>query len=194
MEYRIQAESWLRIFRLKAVLHAQQNDRRMRQMKDEQVSSTSAAGCRFCQLINREVPGAIVFEDEVTLAFLDHRPLFPGHCLLVPKYHYQTLTDLPAELVAPLFTNARLLAIAVEEAMDAEGTFVAMNNRVSQSVPHIHIHIVPRRRKDGLRGFFWPRQKYNNELEVTEVQRAIKTIVERLQKLNTEDWHAEQSN
>ncbi len=91
-----------------------------------------------------------MFEDAVSLAFLDHRPLFPGHSLLVPKNHYETLNDLPAELIEPLFTNARLMARAVEQAMEAEGTFIAINNRISQGVPHLHIHIVPRRKKDGL--------------------------------------------
>ena len=86
--------------------------------------------------------------------------MFPGHCLLIPKKHYETLTDLPQQLIAPLFGNAQQLAGAVEQAMGADGTFVAINNRVSQSVPHLHVHIVPRRKKDGLRGFFWPRQKY----------------------------------
>ena len=95
-----------------------------------------------------------------TLAFLDHRPLFPGHTLLVPRAHIETLLDLPDDVLPELFANARLLARAMEEALGAEGSFVAINNRVSQSVPHLHVHVVPRRRKDGLRGFFWPRQKY----------------------------------
>ena len=141
--------------------------------------------CLFCQVIQGEVPAAIVFQDELTLAFLDHRPVFSGHCLLVPKHHIETLADLPAELIAPVFSNAQLLARAVEEAMEADGTFVAMNNRVSQSVPHLHIHIVPRRKKDGLRGFFWPRQKYANELEMANVQRLIQTRIGVLQELKT---------
>jgi histidine triad (HIT) family protein len=142
--------------------------------------------CLFCQVIKAEVPAAVVFEDELTFAFLDHRPLFPGHCLLVPKQHFETLADLPAELIAPLFSNAQLLVRAVEEVMEAEGTFVAMNNRVSQSVPHFHIHIVPRRKKDGLKGFFWPRQKYANELEMTNVQRMIKKRITALQELRAQ--------
>jgi histidine triad (HIT) family protein len=116
----------------------------------------------------------VVFEDAVSLAFLDHRPLFPGHCLLIPKQHYETLADLPPEAVGPLFQNARLLARAVEEAMAAEGTFVAVNNKVSQSVPHLHVHIVPRRKGDGLRGFFWPRQKYRDQEELQQTQEAIR--------------------
>src|SRR5687768_1348397 len=94
------------------------------------------------------------------MAFLDHRPLFEGHCLLIPRTHCETFADLAVELVGPLFEKARLLSMAIEQGLGADGTFLAMNNRVSQSVPHFHIHIVPRRRKDGLRGFFWPRQKY----------------------------------
>ena len=119
----------------------------------------------------------MVFEDEISLAFLDHRPVFPGHCLLIPKNHYETLTDLPEDLIGPFFKNAQLLSRAVESAMEAHGTFVAMNNRVSQSVPHLHTHIVPRRRKDGLKGFFWPRQPYQSDEEVETVQSAIRTAL-----------------
>ena len=133
--------------------------------------------CLFCGIVNGEVSASIVFEDEVSTAFLDHRPLFPGHCLLVPKEHFETLTDLPVALVGPLFQNAQILARAVEIALEAEGTFVAMNNRVSQSVPHLHVHIVPRRKKDGLKGFFWPRHKYANEDEILEVQKAIRAAI-----------------
>ena len=134
--------------------------------------------CAFCRVVNGELPAAIVFQDEVALAFLDHRPLFPGHCLLVPRQHVETLTDLPKELIAPFFSSAQLLAGAVEQALDAEGTFVAMNNRVSQSVPHLHVHIVPRRRKDGLKGFFWPRKKYFSEEEMLQTQEAIRSAID----------------
>lgn len=125
--------------------------------------------CLFCRIVSGEVSAVVVYEDANTFAFLDHRPLFPGHTLLVPREHYETLADLPAAQVGPLFKNAQLLSRAVESAMEAEGSFVAMNNRVSQSVPHLHVHIVPRRRKDGLKGFFWPRTKYRSdeELEIT---------------------------
>lgn len=112
------------------------------------------SNCVFCKVINGDVAANIVFEDSLSVAFLDHRPLFPGHCLLVPKEHIETLGDLPKKLIAPLFSNVQLLSQAVEQALAAEGSFVAMNNRVSQSVPHLHVHIVPRRRKDGLKGFF----------------------------------------
>ncbi len=102
----------------------------------------------------------MIFEDCVSLAFLDRRPLFPGHCLLVPKAQYETVADLPAPLIRPLFQNTQSLERVIEEGLAADGTVVAINNRVSQSVPHVHIHLVPRHLKDGLKGFFWPRQRY----------------------------------
>ena len=136
--------------------------------------------CKFCQIMAGERPGLEVLADEISFAFLDDRPLFPGHVLLVPKTHYQTLQDLPVELLGPLFANARLLARAVEEGLGAEGTFVAINNRVSQSVPHLHIHVVPRRRKDGLKGFFWPRHKYRDEDHMREVQQILQAAIKGL--------------
>ncbi|HXQ72959.1 MAG TPA: HIT family protein [Pyrinomonadaceae bacterium] len=136
--------------------------------------------CLFCRIASGDVSSVVVFEDKNTLAFLDHRPLFPGHTLLVPREHYETLTDLPAKQVGPLFENTQLLARAVESAMEAEGTFVAMNNRVSQSVPHLHIHVVPRRRKDGLKGFFWPRTKYKTQEEMEMVQQKIAAVLEKI--------------
>ena len=138
--------------------------------------------CLFCGIISGEVSATVVFQDDISLAFLDNRPLFPGHCLLVPKDHFETLSDLPADLVGPFFSNVQLLARAVEVAVDAEGSFVAMNNRVSQSVPHLHVHIVPRRKKDGLKGFFWPRNKYESEAQIVEVQSAIQTAVATIRK------------
>jgi histidine triad (HIT) family protein len=129
--------------------------------------------CLFCRIVSGELPATIVYEDENSIAFLDHRPLFPGHTLLIPRQHVETLGELPKKLVAPYFDAAQLLAVTVEAAMEAEGTFVAMNNRVSQSVPHLHVHIVPRRRKDGLKGFFWPRTKYKSDEEMEEVQSKI---------------------
>jgi histidine triad (HIT) family protein len=131
--------------------------------------------CVFCAIVaGRQDETGIVFEDAVSLAFLDRRPLFPGHCLLIPKRHIETLPDVPPELIQPLFANAQLLARAVETGLGAEGTFVAINNRVSQSVPHLHIHIVPRRRKDGLKGFFWPRQAYKDPEAMREAADAIR--------------------
>jgi histidine triad (HIT) family protein len=119
----------------------------------------------------------LVLEDDSSLAFLDHRPVFPGHVLLVPKVHYETLADLPPEMIGSLFQNAQLLSRAVEQGLDAHGTFVGINNRVSQSVPHLHVHIVPRRRKDGLRGFFWPRHKYESVEQMLQIQEAIRAAV-----------------
>ena len=140
------------------------------------------ATCLFCKVASREVTAREVFEDEISLAFLDHRPVFPGHCLLIPKAHYETFSDFPGPLIAPFFQNAQLLTRAVELAMEAHGTFVAINNRVSQSVPHLHTHIVPRRRKDGLKGFFWPRHPYKSEDEPELVQGRIREAVAQLSK------------
>ena len=114
------------------------------------------------------------------MAFLDARPLFPGHTLLVPREHVETLPELPGAALQAFFGNSQLLCRAVESAMDAEGSFVAVNNRVSQSVPHLHVHIVPRRKKDGLRGFFWPRTKYEDDERMAEAQAAIRKAVARL--------------
>jgi histidine triad (HIT) family protein len=141
-----------------------------------------AKACVFCEIVRGAQPAQIVFEDEQSIAFLDQRPLFPGHCLLVPRQHHETLQDLPAGLIAPLFLNAQLLTKAVELGMQADGVYVAMNNRVSQSVPHLHVHVVPRRRKDGLRGFFWPRNKYSGEQEEAAARDAIRAAVERLRR------------
>ncbi len=138
--------------------------------------------CLFCGIINGEISASVVFEDDISLAFLDHRPLFPGHCMLIPKNHFETLSDLPAELVGPFFKNVQLLAAAVEVALEAEGSFVAMNNRISQSVPHFHVHIVPRRKKDGLKGFFWPRTKYKDEMDLAAVQKLIQAAVTEIKK------------
>jgi histidine triad (HIT) family protein len=140
----------------------------------------ASAECIFCQVAAHSIPANVVFEDESSIAFLDHRPLFPGHCLLIPKVHYETLSDLPPALIGPLFSNAQRIARAVEKGMSAEGSFVAINNRVSQSVPHMHVHIVPRRKKDGLRGFFWPRNRYPSEEVALEAQRAIALELERV--------------
>ena len=136
--------------------------------------------CAFCNIITGVVAAPIVFEDESSVAFLDHRPVFPGHCLLVPRNHFETLADLPVNLVGLFFANTQLLARAVEQALEAQGTFVGINNRVSQSVPHLHIHIIPRRKKDGLRGFFWPRQRYESDEQMRSVQEAIKSVVAEL--------------
>ena len=138
--------------------------------------------CLFCGIVSSEIEAAIVFEDKDTIAFLDHRPVFPGHCLLLPRQHFETLSDLPNDLIEPLFTKAKLLSQAVELALEADGSFVAMNNRVSQSVPHLHVHVVPRRRKDGLRGFFWPRHKYESSEQMQLTAEAIRLAIKNLGK------------
>jgi histidine triad (HIT) family protein len=135
------------------------------------------AACVFCSVVAGSTPAAIVYEDESCLAFLDNRPLFPGHCLLIPREHHETLPDLPAHLLEPLFRATQIVARAVETAMQGDGSFVAMNNRVSQSVPHLHVHIVPRRRKDGLKGFFWPRYPYKDQGEMETVRQAIRNAI-----------------
>jgi histidine triad (HIT) family protein len=129
-----------------------------------------------------------VHQDEETIAFLDKHPLFPGHLLLSPVKHYETLPDLPPELAGSMMRKTQLLARAVESAMEAEGTFIAINNRVSQTVPHLHIHVVPRRRRDGLRGFFWPRQPYKDDAAREAARAAIEREMQKLynNRLNTE--------
>ena len=130
--------------------------------------------CLFCSIVRGDTPAAVVDETPETVAFLDHRPLFFGHTLLVPRPHHVTLPDLPVELVQPLFVQAQRLARAMGDAFGAAGSFVAMNNVVSQSVPHLHIHVVPRTKGDGLKGFFWPRTKYADD-------DAAAAVAERLQ-------------
>ena len=137
----------------------------------------TTAECVFCKIVDGRLDSPIVFEDDSTLAFLDHRPLFPGHTLVIPKQHFETLVDLPSAMVPTFFWNVQLLSRAVERAMDAEGTFVAMNNRVSQSVPHLHVHVVPRRKKDGLKGFFWPRTKYSDQEELNHVKSRLRSVI-----------------
>ncbi|MCQ4041360.1 HIT family protein [Streptantibioticus rubrisoli] len=133
--------------------------------------------CIFCAIAAGEARAHRVFEDEVTVAFLDARPLFPGHVLVVPRRHAHTLTDLPEADVGPFFTRVRLITAAVERAMAAAGSFVAANNRISQSVPHFHVHVVPRNPKDGLRGFFWPRHRYASDREAAEVAARVRTAL-----------------
>src|SRR5580704_19021958 len=138
----------------------------------------TSTSCRFCQIALHA--NYIVFEDDISIAFLDFRPLFMGHTLLIPKAHYETLADLPLKVLGPFFANVQLLARAVEQGMQAEGSFVAINNRVSQSVPHLHVHIVPRRKKDGLRGFFWPRQAHPEEAQMQRAQAASREALARI--------------
>ena len=139
----------------------------------------SDAGCLFCRIVSGSEPAAVVLDDDAAVAFLDTRPLFVGHTLVVPRHHHETLVDLPVEAVDPLFRRVRRLAAAVGHAFDAPGTFVAMNNTVGQSVPHVHVHVVPRRPKDGLRGFFWPRTRYADDTQMAATAAAIRAALSR---------------
>lgn len=136
------------------------------------------SSCRFCQILDGTHPASKIIDDAQTVAFLDNRPLFVGHVLLVPRAHCETLADLPQDLLEPLFRNAQRLSRAVEVALGAEGSFVAMNNRISQSVPHLHVHVVPRRRGDGLKGFFWPRTRYASDDEMHEVAARLRAVLD----------------
>lgn len=134
--------------------------------------------CRFCDIAKGDVAAHTVLDGPDVMAFLDARPIFPGHVLVIPRPHHQTLTDLPLPAVQPLFLAVQRLAAAVKHAMEADGSFVAMNNTVSQSVAHLHVHVVPRRFKDGLRGFFWPRQRYQSEEQALLVADGIRAALE----------------
>ncbi|MDB4997816.1 MAG: family hydrolase [Myxococcaceae bacterium] len=134
--------------------------------------------CVFCNIIAKTIPAHVVLEDDLTLAFLDQRPLFPGHVLLVPKAHFETLADVDPAQLGPLFVNAQRLMRALAKGLAAEGTFVAMNNKISQSVPHLHVHVVPRKKKDGLKGFFWPRQSYGSDADMVEIARIVREAVD----------------
>jgi histidine triad (HIT) family protein len=136
--------------------------------------------CAFCDIASGALPAAVVFADEQVMAILDFRPLFPGHCLLIPRQHFETLPDTPPGLAATLMTRTQLLARAVEQATAADGTMLVVNNRVSQSVPHVHIHVIPRRRGDGLHGFFYPRQQYESAAAMEEMRSAIAAAVEQI--------------
>jgi len=140
--------------------------------------SAPPPACLFCQIARGQTPAARVLETETVIAFLDHRPLFPGHCLVIPREHVDTLGDLPRPLTAPLFDAAAAVARALEAGLAADGSFVAVNNRVSQSVPHLHVHVVPRRRGDGLRGFFWPRGRYESPAAMEETRARIAAALE----------------
>jgi histidine triad (HIT) family protein len=123
------------------------------------------AECLFCKAVSGSLDVVEVWSSPDVVAFLDHRPVFKGHVLVMPRIHVEVLGDLSADAVGPYFLAVQRTAVAVERGLDAEGTFVALNNRVSQSVPHLHTHIVPRTKGDGLRGFFWPRTKYDSPEE-----------------------------
>ena len=119
--------------------------------------------CVFCRIVEGNLSADIVAEDEATLTFLDSRPVFPGHLLVIPRRHVATLAEVTDSELRPLFAQVRRATSVIEQALEAEGTFVAQNNKVSQSVPHLHVHIIPRRKGDGMKGFFWPRRDYRDE-------------------------------
>lgn len=125
----------------------------------------TAVSCVFCEVVAERADASKVLDEEHVVAFLDASPVFKGHVLVVPRIHHDTLLDLPADLLTPLFTTVQRVQRAVMGALGAKGTFVAMNNVVSQSVPHLHVHVVPRTKGDGLRGFFWPRERYDDAAE-----------------------------
>jgi histidine triad (HIT) family protein len=137
------------------------------------------AGCVFCDIVAGNISAHMVFEDKDTLAFLDRAPLMPGHVLVVPRTHIETLAELPPPQVGPLFGTVQRISTAVESGMRADGTFVAINIRISQSVPHLHVHIVPRRKGDGLFGrtFQWIRKPYPSEATARDAQRAIRAAL-----------------
>ncbi len=141
------------------------------------VTYGAAVCCLFCAIVAGERAAPRVMETPDVVAFLDHRPVFKGHVLVVTRRHVDTLSELPDELVVPLLTATRLLASAVREAFGAQGSFVAMNNVVSQSVPHLHIHVVPRTKGDGLRGFFWPRTRYADEAEAQSYAERLREVL-----------------
>jgi len=138
--------------------------------------------CTFCRIVAAESPAHVVLRDEVVVAFLDVRPLFAGHVLVVPVGHVEALPDLAVDQVGPFFERVQTLSVAVRDATGAQGTFVAMNNVVSQSVPHLHAHVVPRTKGDGLRGFFWPRTTYADDDHAASVAQAIGGAVEELNR------------
>lgn len=134
--------------------------------------------CIFCAIAAGTTPAHVVLADASVVAFLDARPVFKGHVLLVPREHVQTLADLPARLIGPFFSAVRLVSAALPVALGAQGTFVALNNIVSQSVPHLHAHVVPRTKGDGLRGFFWPRHKYESDDEAAGYAGRIRSVID----------------
>ncbi len=136
--------------------------------------------CVFCRIVVGTEPAHEVLRDDVVVAFLDTRPLFAGHVLVVPRPHVETLPDLPLAGVAPVFERVQALSAAVRDATGAQGTFVALNNKVSQSVPHLHVHVVPRTKGDGLKGFFWPRTRYDTDQHAAEVAAQIAVAYEGL--------------
>jgi histidine triad (HIT) family protein len=140
----------------------------------DEVLTETGADCAFCAIIRGDVPADVVYSDDLCLAFLDHRPLFHGHVLLAPREHVITLADLPAPAVGPYMIVAQRLERAVESAMASDGSLILINNVVSQSVPHLHLHVIPRKFKDGLRFWLGPRVKYSDEVSIGETAQRIR--------------------
>lgn len=134
-----------------------------------------ATNCIICNILNGTLKSFIIYEDDFFISFLDMKPLFFGHSLLAPKQHFQTIYDLPADQGDFLLTATQKVGTAITNALKVEGTFIAINNKISQSIDHLHIHIVPRKKGDGLKGFFWPRTNYESEKQMIEIQQKIKT-------------------
>ncbi len=149
--------------------------------EDRAATEESAiSGCVFCDIISGQVPAHTVLADDEVVAFLDARPVFKGHVLVAPRDHIETLADLPAESVGPFFLRVQRLSAVMPAALGCQGTFVAENNVVSQSVPHLHVHVVPRTKGDGLRGFFWPRQRYASDEEAAEYAGRLRAALDQL--------------
>ncbi|WP_235856796.1 HIT family protein [Occultella glacieicola] len=144
---------------------------------DRPVGALPDRDCLFCRIVAGAEAAHVVARTEETVAFLDIRPLFKGHTLVVPTRHVVTLTNLPTALAGPFLTAVQRVAAAVPVALGAQGTFVAVNNVVSQSVPHLHAHVVPRTKGDGLRGFFWPRTTYADDGEAAAYARTLREAV-----------------
>ena len=141
---------------------------------------TKSTYCIFCKISRKEEPASIIFENDQFISFLDKKPLFPGHCLLIPKTHIENFDKLPKDQIGKFFELSQVLSKAVENSMKAHGTFIANNNKLSQSDPHIQIHVDPRRPKDGLKGFFWPRNSYLSTEHMKQVQEIISRTFDRL--------------
>lgn len=134
-------------------------------------------GCKFCDVINKKISVKIVFEDSVSIAFLDSRPVFIGHCLLIPKKHFQTIMEAPDDLVDKLFENTKKISSALIKGLGCDGILLIENNVVSQSIPHLHTHIIPRRKGEALKGFMWPRRSYADETHIEKTQKSIKNAL-----------------
>ncbi len=138
--------------------------------------------CIFCDIVAGELPASIVYQDELTMAFLDRVPVFPGHTLVIPRQHVDTLLDMPPKLAQPMTATITLIGRAMEEGLEAQGSFVCANVKVSQTVPHVHVHVMPRRKGDGMKGFFWPRRPYPSDEAREKTLKALKEAIKRIRE------------